>query len=106
MFGNVIVQSCLKYLPVTSVLVFAVAGNMTTAIALVTVCFAIAGRTAVPATAVSAVTVPAAVAVSAVAVSAGAIERNAAYRSVFLAIPSEMSRTVAPITHYSTAHDD
>lgn len=82
---------CKIILPVTSVFVLAVTGNMTTAIALVTICFTI--------------TTSATNSTTATASSAASAERCTAYRTTITAIPGKMTRTVAPITHNSSTHD-
>lgn len=67
--------------PVTPVLILAIAGNMTAAVALVTIGVAIEATAATTA------------------------ERNATDGSGFSAIPGEMSGTVTTITHTTATHD-
>jgi hypothetical protein len=84
-------KKCKMILPVTSIFVFAVTGNMSTAIALVTICFTI--------------TTSATYSTAATASSAASAECSTAYRTTVTAIPGKMTRSVAPIAHNSSTHD-
>lgn len=73
-----------QIIPVTPILVFTVTGNMATAIAFVTVGFAVTA--------------------TATTTSTTSAESCAVDRASLTAVPGKMSGTVAPIAHNSTTH--
>lgn len=77
-------------LPVTSILVFTITGDMATAIAFITVGFAIAAHAATTAAAAS---------------SATTTECSTVHGTILTAVPGKMAGPVAPVTHNSSTHD-